>query len=447
MNEQDHAAASIPRQRRKPGTWFVIGAALGLLIGGGVVVLQPATYTAVGSLLFPAASASISLTRNAGAAGDADHPVALDADSALVLLRSRRIDLAEAAKADLKKVWHVQTDSDVLRRFQRRLICNTGKHGELLIGFRDEQPQRALAVASDLIQALDDAANAMGLNPARDRVRYFEGKLGYAEQGWQQAQQALQDFQQKNHVASFRDEEKALVDQYSLLRKQSLAAKVEASVAMHAVDVLGNLARRRIAAFSDPNPGSDNLLGKLYQRANALGFQLDDLKKQPKADPSALQAVTQQFEDAQRLLKAEMDRQMTMLNNGSAPVLAAALARAVDAQARAANLDAAVTALQKEVAALPAKQAAYTQITAQLDEAQTAIATYDPLLRKARIAADELGPAFQIVDAPALPQERDYAYGLDLLIVLGVGVLGLLLVALLPAPRPRSNISGDLPVS
>jgi uncharacterized protein involved in exopolysaccharide biosynthesis len=98
-------------------------------------------------------------------------------------------------------------------------------------------------------------------------------------------------------------------------------------------------------------------------------------------------------------------------------------------------LEATLKSLQPQLAGFAQKQTAYTTLTTELATAQQAVKLYAGALEKARIQMKQQGPAFSVVDPPALPEKPDAANPLPILLV--TTLLGLLLS--MPIARIKSK--------
>ncbi len=427
---------------------LLVGMAIGLLLGIVIAVLRPTTYTSTATLLFPSAPASRMSLLGGGGSGDLPSLPLLEgalmvpqpgtsAVTASLILESNR-SLREVLHQlhhdandplDLANAWKLD-DRETLEKLRENMEIKVGKQGELYVGFRDRQPQTAYRVASALVHELQVLSKELGINPAEQSVAFLEQQVQEADRKLRVATSAMLDFQRANHIVSMPDQARALAEQYAKMQSDKTAADLEASTAMRQVRVMTDVAGKMVEACIDPNPAVGNTLAQLYQQVTKIETELALLSEKLTAHHPDVQAKQAELQRAQKVLNAEIDRQLSALDQGGSPVLYPAVIQAAASHARAEGLDAALRKMQTTVERLPKQQAAYARLQAELEANVATVKLLRQELEKARIVEQSRGPNFVLLDHAELPEQPDSAGRVRIIVLLAL--LGLAFATLLP---------------
>jgi uncharacterized protein involved in exopolysaccharide biosynthesis len=211
---------------------LVLSALLGLLLSLALVLAQPVRFSGrasfvVQSLQRPSQSGvANALPALAGLAGAG--PSAIDLHVAV--LRSRTVADRIIERFDLQKAWgHVQR-AQTQQLLARRVEINIGRReGVVTIDVEDDHPQRAAAIANQLIDELRAVLRGFALDEARQRRAFYEAQLARARESLAQAQKALQASGYDR--AALRAEPRAAAEAYARLQAEATAAELRLSAA------------------------------------------------------------------------------------------------------------------------------------------------------------------------------------------------------------------------
>lgn len=393
---------------------LVVGGISGLVIGVVIALIIPKTYTSSATVMFPSAPMSAMSMLSGGGGNDLPSLPVLggammvpqpgtSADTASVLLKSHRVERDVIRDLELQKVWHLRKEIDVYKRFERGLQCQIGKSGELNLGYRDWSKELSLQIANKLVDELSVLSEELGMDPATRSFKFLKSQVGISQARVQKAQHNMMVFQREHGIIDIVEQAKALADQYVKLESDLTTAKIEANAAVRQVNMMANTAGRLIQSCMDPVPGPSNTLSPLYQKASDLEAQLVLLRDKMTADHPDVKNKENELNVAQRQLKLEIQRQLSLLKNGSTPGVSDAVVQAAVAQAKATGQQMALQEMQQAVAKLPQQQGNFLHLQAELDASIEALKLYREELEKSRIMMETRSPVFEVIDHPDLP--------------------------------------------
>lgn len=167
----------------------VVGAALlGLLVSAAISLLLPRQYDATARLQPPAPRemglSSLLPTTNQG-------------DLYLGLLDSRTVADDVIEHQNLKEYFHTTRVSVLRRRLASMSTIRTDKNQFITVVVRAPQPQAAMRIANEYVDALYRLNHAISLAQAEHRWEYFEGPLEQEKNKLAQAEEELKQAQQR----------------------------------------------------------------------------------------------------------------------------------------------------------------------------------------------------------------------------------------------------------
>lgn len=206
------------------------GAVLAGLITLGATYLVPETFTARTVILPPqqqqsaAASALASLGTLAGLAGPGLN-IKSPADQYVALLGSATVSDRIVDRFDLLKVYDAKYRTVARKILHERVRIQLGKRDGLIsIEVDDHSPQRAAAIANQLVEELRRLTNDLALTEAQQRRLFFEALLQQSRDRLAQAQAALQ--RSGVDIGALRAEPRAAAEGYARLQAEVTAAEV-----------------------------------------------------------------------------------------------------------------------------------------------------------------------------------------------------------------------------
>ncbi len=440
----DHGQRQLP-----PGLWRLLwpyrwkiltGALIGLLIGAAIALARPKVYTASTTLLFPTADVGRLRLGGLGGGGESPSSVSLlggmltvprpgaTPKTAMLLLRSWPVQDAVAWECERSAAWQATKRPSVRKALQKALTMKDGDSGELRITFTDVSPAVAHAVTVALVRELEQRTKALGIDPAERSVGFLTQQLTDANTSLAAAQQQLQQFERQHGVVSLTDQQSALARQYTTLQDDVERTRIESTLVSRQASLLAANAQRLIKACVDPGVGST--LNARYQRVEQLESELALLSEKFTPESPEHTEATLNLQEAKRQLSAEIARQLTLVDSGSAPAVSAVIIEAALKNARLARLTEALAAVSTQIARYPRMKSTYMQLTLEVETQVARVKLLRAELERAQIAAQDRGPAFVVVEparVPDVPQPRRLLFT-----ALVLALLGALAVAAVP---------------
>ena len=406
----------------------LVGAAVGALLLTVIEWLLPRTYTSTAVILFPGAKGGGGATTGimgdaGGGSGSADQPAlplmqgvlsvpqpGTSPATAGLILRSDKTTAALLERFDLIREWRLSKEK-ATERFHKRFVCSEGSSGDLRIAYKDRSATRARRTIIAALEMLTASIEELSVEPAQKNVAFLRQNLREAEANCDRIQKEIVRLQRAAGGTSPDVAIQNLGQLASDLRKELTTAEVEAAVAASSMKGTTEVAKKILATAQDPNDSGTALITTLYRDVAQKETELALLRKKfTDRRPEVVQAK-QALEAARRSLAAETERQLRSLEEGASPLVREALVAQMAAQARAEGLRAASREVQAKLLALPATQARYTQLSADLRDERSRVSLLRSELARAQIIARTREAQFVILDPPTLPKRPDgYEY-------------------------------------
>ncbi len=403
---------SIVRQYSK---MLIIGAVLGLAIGLALALTRQQTFTCQATLLFPSAVPSGGAVSAilGGGGGDPSLPilsgalsapqVGSNANTAVLMVESHRLGKQVIHKLGLKEKWKLDDWVSVTRKFENNLQCSPGKSGELYVSFRDQSKELSYKVTKQVLNELKVLIAELRMDPAADNVTFLQKKVDGEKKKLENAQRSFATYQRKTQLLDLTSQGQFLAQRYADLQKDAAAAQLEAEIADRQVSMLSSSTKQMVTSAIDPNPSTGSTLSPLYQKVKEAEAQLALLKYQLTDDHPQVQEQKRILFEARQQLRAETNRQLSVVNSGASPMLNAAIVQAAASRARAAGLQQATAGVVKKIDQLPNQAAGFLNLQAQVQGHAAAVLLYQTELEKAKILTQSRGPSLIELDPPELP--------------------------------------------
>ncbi len=418
---------------------LISGALIGMVIGVAIALTRPTVYTAKTTLLFPAASSGLGgLTGLSSAEQMPSVPLlggmlqvprpGTNPKTAMLLLESWPVREAVVKQQELVADWQLEKLSDAHKQFVKQLKLKDGTAGDLRITFTDASPQLAHDVVVALVEEMEHRATALGMNPAEASVDFLAAQLDDARTSLVAAQKVQQRFEQQHGVVELTEQQTALARQYTGLQDEIARTRIEAELAARFANLRTASAQQLIKECIDP--ALDSTLSVQYQQVEKLQSDLTLLRDKFTPTSPEYQELHLQLSEAKRRLAAEIERQLALVNSGTAPVISTAIIDAALKQARLQRLMVEMTTYQRQISKFPGLKSQYLQLALAVETQVGRVKLLQSELEKARIIAKDHGPLFVVIEparVPEEPQPRRRAF-----IVLVAIMLGGLLAAVIP---------------
>lgn len=422
---------------------IVLGALIGFILGVTITLLRQKEYATNATLLFPASASGMAGLAGLGGGGDQMSSVPLlggmlqvprpgtNAKTAIILLRSRPVIEAVIADKDiaLGTHWTEKKPADIREKLMKHLALREGTAGDLSITFTDTNPELSFHIARKFIDELKAQSTALGLSPADETVNFLQQQVALAEADANAAQAKLQRFEEKHGVVSLPDQVTSLARQYSGLQDDVEKARIESAVTTRNATLLTANAQQLIAKSMDPTPVQGQL-NALYQKVAELEAQRELLRDKFTTTSPEYQDLALQLRVARERLSVEMNRQLKVVDGGSSPVVGEAIIEAALAQTRLQRLSGVLDALKTQIGDFPVMKSQYARMSLDVETQQARVTLLRSELEKAKIVAQNQGPAFVEAEPPVKADEAQSRHGL--LITLIFTILGALATAVVP---------------
>lgn len=264
------------------------------LLGFGLMLLQPARYTAHGSFIVQTA---LSPSQGGGAGalpglaamfGGGTSPV----DLHVAVLRSHAVADRIIDRFDLVRVWRLELRAQAYARLSKALSITTGKRdGQVIVAVEDEVPARAAGMANEYVAELRQKLRDFALEEARQRRLFYEARLGQARERLEQTQKKLRSG--GFDLGALKSDPRVTADSYGKLQAEIAALEFQLAGARrvrtddsqevrHLLTELGAL-RSRLAGMER---AGDEAGGEFVNRVRDFKFaeaQIEALSRQAEA--------------------------------------------------------------------------------------------------------------------------------------------------------------------
>lgn len=395
------------------------------VIAGGIRLAIPRSYSSTAALLFPGGTSQAGAISGASGTtapeipgttgGGADQPSlplmqgvlnvpqpGTSPATAGMILKSRQTTEELIKRFDLQNVWGYTFERSV-ERLQDDLQCIAGSSGDLRIIYTDTSPKRTKEVASYALKLLTDSIEKLSLDPAGRNLRFLKESLLKAERACESAQKSLVDFQSATGGAPPDSQILTLGQTYSDIQKDLIRARADVTAAGSAESTTRQLNTRMIQSAQDPTNSEKSLISILYSKVITDESELSLLKQKYTDKRPEVVIAAKQLEVDRQSLNHEIDRQTKGMKNGSSPFISQSVVSASTADSRAKELESALLRIRQQMRTLPAAQAQYGQLTANLRDERARLSLVRSEYVKAQLITQSRGPQFVVLDQPVVP--------------------------------------------
>jgi uncharacterized protein involved in exopolysaccharide biosynthesis len=221
-------------ERRRLIFWVTAGFAIAAVI---LAFVLPVRYTATVTLLPPQQNSSLgaqlaaqlgSLGGLAQMAGGGSSLLKNPNDMFVAMFKSRSVEDAMIQRFGLMQEYHRKYLSDTRKAFEKyATVDGSSKDGLIHISVEDHDPRRAAAMANGYVDAFRALSQNLAITEAQQRRLFFENQLKLANTKLADAEEAMQETEQKTGVIALDSQARALVESAAALRAQVAAKEVE----------------------------------------------------------------------------------------------------------------------------------------------------------------------------------------------------------------------------
>lgn len=221
-------------ERKRAIFWVTAGFAIAAVI---LALVLPVKYTATVTLLPPQQNSSLgaqlaaqlgSLGGLAQMAGGGSGLLKNPNDMFVAMFKSRTVEDAMIKRFDLMQEYHKKYLSDARKAFEKyATVDGSSKDGLIHISVEDHDPRRAAAMANGYIDAFRALSQNLAITEAQQRRLFFENQLKLANTKLADAEEAMEETEQKTGVIALDSQARALVESAAGLRAQVAAKEVQ----------------------------------------------------------------------------------------------------------------------------------------------------------------------------------------------------------------------------
>jgi len=201
-----------------------------------ISLLLPARYTATVTLLPPQEGSSMGaalasqLGNLGGMAALAGGGLGLKNpnDRYVSMLQSRTVEDAMVKRYGLMQEYRSRYPSDARKTFEgHTTVDGSGKDGLIHISIQDHDPRKAAELANGYVDQFRDLSQHLAITEASQRRLFFQQELEQAKNNLANAEEALEQTEQKTGVIQPEGQERALIESAAALRAQITAREVQ----------------------------------------------------------------------------------------------------------------------------------------------------------------------------------------------------------------------------
>jgi tyrosine-protein kinase Etk/Wzc len=201
-----------------------------------ISLILPKRYTATVTLLPPQESTSMNaalasqLGNLGGVAALAGGGLGLKNpnDRYVAMLQSRTVEDAMVQHFGLMQEYHQKYLSDARKAFESHAaVDGSGKDALIHISVEDRDPRRAAELANGYVDQFRDLSQHLAITEASQRRLFFQQELEQAKNNLANAEEALEQTEQKTGVIQPDSQERALIESAASLRAQITAREVQ----------------------------------------------------------------------------------------------------------------------------------------------------------------------------------------------------------------------------
>lgn len=149
-------------------------------------------------------------------------------DRYVAMLQSRTVEEAMVKRFGLMQEYHDRRLSDACKDFENRTtVDGSGKDGLIHISIEDHNANRAAQLANGYIDEFRDLSQHLAITEASQRRLFFQQELERAKNSLADAEEALEETEQKTGLIQPDSQARALIESASSLRAQITAREVQ----------------------------------------------------------------------------------------------------------------------------------------------------------------------------------------------------------------------------
>jgi tyrosine-protein kinase Etk/Wzc len=199
-------------------------------------LILPARYTAMVTLLPPQENSSMGAALAAqlgnlgGVAALAGGGLGIKNpnDRYVAMLQSRTVEDAMVQRFSLMREYHAKRFSDARKDFENHTtVDGSGKDGLIHISVEDHDARRASELANGYVDQFRDLSQHLAITEASQRRLFFQQELEQAKNNLANAEEALEQTEQKTGVIQPDSQARALIESAASLRAQITAREVQ----------------------------------------------------------------------------------------------------------------------------------------------------------------------------------------------------------------------------
>jgi tyrosine-protein kinase Etk/Wzc len=199
-------------------------------------LILPVRYTAMVTLLPPQESSSMGaalasqLGNLGGMAALAGGGLGLKNpnDRYVAMLQSRTVEEAMVQRFGLMREYHAKLFSDARKDFENHTtVDGSGKDGLIHISIEDHDAHRASELANGYVDQFRDLSQHLAITEASQRRLFFQQELEQAKNNLANAEEGLEQTEQKTGVIQPDSQARALIESAASLRAQITAREVQ----------------------------------------------------------------------------------------------------------------------------------------------------------------------------------------------------------------------------
>lgn len=296
----------------------------GLLFTALIAFLIPKRYESTTSLMPPddksgsglAMAAALAGKLSGGLAGVAGDVLGLKSSGDLFIgiLKSKTVQNDLITKFDLKKVYRKPDwQTTRLALANNTTLSEDRQSGIITITVIDKDPQRAAAMATEYVSALNVVVNQLSTSSAhRERV-FLEERLAQVKDDLESAEKDFSQFASKNATIDIKEQGRAMVEGATNVEAQLIAAQSELqglkqiyannnvrvrSLQARIVELESQLQRlggKQDIVADATNPEDQNLYPSI-RKLPLLGVSYADLYRRVQVQEAVFESLTQEYE-------------------------------------------------------------------------------------------------------------------------------------------------------
>ena len=220
-------------ERKRTVLWVTAGFAIAAIV---ITLILTPSYTATVTLLPPQENSSVgaALASQLGSLGGmaalAGGGLGLKNpdDRYVAMLQSRTVEDAMVKRFGLMQEYHKRYLSDARKAFESHATVEAGtKDGLLHISVEDHDARRAAELANGYVDQFRDLSQHLAITEASQRRLFFQQELEKAKDNLANAEEAMEQTEQKTGVIQPDSQERALIESAASLRAQITAREVQ----------------------------------------------------------------------------------------------------------------------------------------------------------------------------------------------------------------------------